>query len=168
MANLATWVSLKFDYYHPSSNTPTHPHSPQKVKTFYYDGWKAGGQSDLTLKMRGEGGGCPLWNYCSSNSTCGGFWVLTKNVLIPVSDEDIFAQEARVKEARQKLAMAVKALGWNCEFEVVIPFYCHFTILPCTVIQIIMEISWNVHNRLALKWTLQFVSITRRVLYNWS
>ena len=36
---------------------------------------------------------------------------MTKNVLIPVSDEDIFAQEARVKEARQKLAMAVKALG---------------------------------------------------------
>jgi len=30
---------------------------------------------------------------------------------VTVSDEDIFAQEARVKEARQKLAMAVKALG---------------------------------------------------------
>merc|ERR1712096_467786 len=30
---------------------------------------------------------------------------------VTVSDEDIFAQEARVKEARMKLAQAVKALG---------------------------------------------------------
>ena len=47
-----------------------------------------------------------FWNF--EHPYCG---VLIKNVLIPVSDEDIFAQEARVKEARQKLAMAVKALG---------------------------------------------------------
>ena len=43
-------------------------------------------------------------------------WFLNKRqsslkLVFLVCDEDILAQEARVKEARQKLAMAVKALG---------------------------------------------------------
>ena len=127
VANLATWVSLKFDYYHPSSNTPTHPHSPQKVKTFYYDGWKAGGQSDLTVKMRGEGSPLKLllvklnlrWvlgfdKKCSDSS----FW---RGHLCPGGQ----GQGGKAEAGNGSEGPGMKLRIWSCD-TILLSFY-HFT-----------------------------------------